>query len=409
MVRTRQDSTDADAAEQASALRLAPGLRALFRQSFPRFSDAEYGRRLRALGQAMQHAEVDHLLLVCAQRVGNAVPWLTSWPGTHEALLIFRPGEMMTMYVEYRNHLPQARALARDVDVRWGEQQGLVKVAEDLERRAAKRVGVIGPLSGPRWKALENRFHLISLDAEYVTLRMHKSDEEMDWLRIGAALSDAGMRALIADTTVGMTEHDLANMIERAYVGLGGTHGIHYVGSTAMAAPDLCVPRQFHSRRKIGVGDFVFGELSAAWWDYSGQVLRGFTVDAEPSVLYQDLHGTALAAYEAITKVIRPGATPAELIEASSVIEENGFTICDDLVHGYGGGYLPPILGCKSRPARQESLVLSENMCLVVQPNVTTKDYSAGVQFGNLIRVTKDGCESLQRVPHEFFRAGQAT
>jgi hypothetical protein len=80
MVRTPQESTDADAAEQANALRLAPGLQALFQQSFPRFSDAEYGRRLRALAQAMQHAEVDHLLVICAQRVGNAVHWLTSSP-----------------------------------------------------------------------------------------------------------------------------------------------------------------------------------------------------------------------------------------------------------------------------------------------------------------------------------------
>ena len=39
---------------------------------------------------------------------------------------------MMTMYVEYYNHVPQARMLARGVDVRWGEEQGIVKVAEEL-------------------------------------------------------------------------------------------------------------------------------------------------------------------------------------------------------------------------------------------------------------------------------------
>jgi Xaa-Pro dipeptidase len=131
-------------------------------------------------------------------------------------------------------------------------------------------------------------------------------------------------------------------------------------------------------------------------------------VETEPTPLYRDLYATAVAAYDAVTSAIRPGATAAELIEASLIIEANGFTSCDDLVHGYGGGYLPPIIGSKSRPAREESLALAENMCLVVQPNVITKDASAGVQIGNLLRVTKDGCESLQRIPQGFFRAGEA-
>ncbi|MET0539012.1 MAG: M24 family metallopeptidase [Xanthobacteraceae bacterium] len=390
------------------ALDLVPELLPVFEQSFPRFSNAEYARRGSALARAMERAGVDHVLLVCVQGVGNGVRWLTSWPGTNEALLIFRPGEPMVMYVEYCNHVPQARALTRETDVRWGEQQGIVKVCEELDRQAAKRVGVIGPLSGVRWKTLEERFQIVSLDSEYVGLRMRKSDEEIDWLRIGAALSDAGMCALIGGTRPGMSEHDLANIIERAYVGLGGTHGIHFIGSTSMAAPNLCVPRQFPSRRKLRAGDFVFCEFSASWWDYSGQVLRGFTVEAEPNSLYQDLHATAVAAYEDVTKVVRPGAVAAELIEASSTIEANGFTTCDDLVHGYGGGYLPPIVGSQSRPARKESVALAENMCVVVQPNVSTRDYTAGVQVGNLLRVTSNGCESLQRIPLGFFRAGQA-
>ncbi len=42
---------------------------------------------------------------------------------------------------------------------------------------------------------------------------------------------------------------------------------------------------------------------------------------------------------------------PAQVIEASRVIEDAGFTIIDDLLHGYGGGYLPPVLGCTNRPS----------------------------------------------------------
>jgi Xaa-Pro aminopeptidase len=87
-----------------------------------------------------------------------------------------------------------------------GRGKGIVKTAEELSRRGAKRVGIIGPLGGPRWKQLETKFELVSFEAEYVKLRLIKSEEEIAWLRIGAALSDAGMAALVGGTRAGMTE-----------------------------------------------------------------------------------------------------------------------------------------------------------------------------------------------------------
>jgi Xaa-Pro dipeptidase len=74
-----------------------------------------------------------------------------------------------------------------------------------------------------------------------------------------------------------------------------------------------------------------------------------------------------------------------------------------------GGGYLPPIVGSKSRRAGPlPTLLLEENMCIVVQPNVITPDHKAGVQFGELVRVTATGFESLHRTARRLFRAGQA-
>ena len=178
----------------SSSFKLPPDLRAIFEQSYPRFSDGEYARRERSIANVMAAAGADHVLMVTVQNVGNATRWMKSWPGTAEALLVFRPGEKMVMFVEYYNHLPLAREMAHETETRWGEEKGIAKTAEELARRGAKRVGIIGPLSGPRWKQLETKFELVSLEAEYVKLRLFKSEEEIAWLRIGAALSDAGMR-----------------------------------------------------------------------------------------------------------------------------------------------------------------------------------------------------------------------
>jgi Xaa-Pro aminopeptidase len=267
-------------------------------------------------------------------------------------------------------------------------------------------VGLIGPLLARKQRELEKEFSVVECDADYVRLRLVKSAEELDWLRIGAAFSDAGFAALLGNTRAGMSERELGNLVERAYVGEGGTTFIHFIGVTSMEKPQLFVPPQFQSSRKVRPGDVVFCELSGSFWDYSGQVLRSFTVGAEPTPLYRALHETAEAAFDAVTGVIRHGTTMDEILDAAQVIDERGFTVCDDLVHGFGGGYFPPILGTRSRPAGPlPKMTLEENMTVVVQPNVIARDQPAGVQVGELVRVTRSGFERLHGAPRGFFRA----
>jgi Xaa-Pro dipeptidase len=397
---------------KANPFNLEPRLWSVTAQEYPRFSDAEYARRHQLLGDAMAKHGCDHLLVITDHRAGNAVQWVTGWPGTNEAYVVFKPGVKMTMFMEWFNHFPLGRKLARDVDTQWGGHRGIDKTIEELKHRGAKRVGIIGPLVVGKYKKLEQQFDMVSLDAEYVRGRMIKSAEEIDWLRIGAAMSDAGFAALLAGTAPGIDERELAALVEGAYVKHGGTTMIHYIGVTAMANPHIFVPPQYPSTRAVQPGDVVFCELSAFWWDYAGQLLRTYFVDAEPTPLYRDLHATAEAAFDAVTGVVKHGATMEEIIAAADVVEQNGFTICDDLMHGFGGGYFQPIIGSRSRPAGPlPAMTLEENMTVVVQPNVTTvaDDQSprAGVQVGELVRVTRTGFEKLHRAPRGTFRAGQ--
>ena len=254
-----------------------------------------------------------------------------------------------------------------------------------------QRVGIVGPLGHRDHRDLAGSVgDLVSLDREYQRLRLVKSPEEIERLEVAAKLSDLAVEAIAAEARVGMDERRLAAIMESAYLAEGGTNHIHYFASTSMADPDVCVPSQFQSTRRLQAGDILFCEISAAFWGYAGQVLRSFTINADPTPLYAELHVAADAAFDAIAAVTRPGTHVRDLVEASSVIEEMGFTIYDDLVHGYGGGYLPPVLGTKSRPnLPTPDMVLEEGMALVIQPNVITPDEKAGVQTGHLVVVVR--------------------
>jgi Xaa-Pro dipeptidase len=393
---------------KSEGLNLPPHLRAIHEADYPRFGDAEMERRRAAIAAMLQGAGLDHLVYCGANRFGSAVQWLTGWPVTAEAVGIFTPGAPDALFVQHVNHVPLAQRLAAPTRVAWGGGSSVAAAIAELERRAARagRVGVIGPMTFEQHAQLAARFGAVAnLNRPYGRLRQVKSAEELDWMRIGAALTDCGMTALRDGLRPGLSERDLADLVERSYVRLGGSNVIHFMGVTSMAAPGLGVPTQFAGNRRVERGDVVVAEISAAFWEHSGQVLRSFAVEEDPTPLYRDLHGAADAAYDAVAAVLKAGATPQHVIDAASVIEAAGFTIIDDLLHGYGGGYLPPILGSRSRPsAHVPDEPFRAGMVVVIQPNVVTPDGKAGVQTGEMVLITETGIELFHDVPRGFIR-----
>jgi Xaa-Pro dipeptidase len=373
-------------------------------EAYPRFSDEEMAARAARLDAVLDAAGAAHAVIYGANRFGSAVGWLTSWPVTREAVVVHTPGERDLLLVNFYNHVPNARTLASGAEVEWAGDDAIGTALAALRDRGAAgtAIAAIGPL-GYRAFARLDEFAGAALDlaAEYTRLRLVKSEEEIAWTRLAAELTDAGVAAIREAARPGVSDHELAAAAEGAWVARGATTHIHYFGATAMAAPALSVPAQWPSGRVLRAGDALTCEVSAAWWGYAGQLLRTFTIASEPTPLYGELHDVAEAAFEAIVARLRPGATAADVVAASSVIEDAGYTIRDDLVHGFVGGYLPPTLGSRSRElAPVPEFSFEAGMMIVVQPNVVTPDEAAGVQTGELVLVTADGAESL----HAFER-----
>ena len=378
---------------------------------YPRFSDGEMARRRAALEAVMAEHGVAHLLVYGANRFGSAVGWLTRWPVTREALVVVTPGERDALFVDFYNHVPNARRIATEADVRPAAPLGIATAVEELRARGAAgaRVGLIGPLGHhghARLAALAGE--VVDLDAAYTRLRLRKSAEEIDWLRVGCALTDDAVRALRDGARPGLDERELGALVEGAYVARGGTTHIHYFAATSMAAPEMAVPAQWPSTRRLEAGDALTCEISASWWDHPGQLLRTFAVGAEPAPLYRELHAAADAALDAVLGVLRPGATAADVVAAARVIEDAGFTTRDDLLHGFVGGYLPPVVGSPSRQiAPVPDFTFAAGMTVVVQPNVVTPDERAGVQTGELVLIGEDGPERLHTVELGLLSAGR--
>jgi Xaa-Pro dipeptidase len=378
-------------------------------------SDAEWKRRRRAVDQlaADQHLDVLVVFGTSANaRQGQAqVHFLTGFMGHQDAYVVWTPGRDPVLFVQYFNHVPYARRVAY-ADVRWGGARSVDAIADELAGRPrALRVGLVGPVPYSDYERLigclgDRTF--VDATADFLRLRLVKSEEELEWMTRAAAITDQALAALVGAAVPGITELELQAEAVAAAIRAGGQPHFLYLSSTPMANPDRIVPQQDLSDRRLQAGDAIILELSAAYTAYSGQVLRTVAVNAELTETYRRLHDVAWQAFHEVARSIAPGVSASTIVEAASLIETHGFTICDDLVHGYGGGYLPPILrtpGSSHGPV--PDFVFERNMTLVIQPNVVTTDQRAGVQVGELVRVTENGVVSLHRIPQRLMHGGE--
>jgi Xaa-Pro aminopeptidase len=392
------------------ALGLNARLMAIVDADYPRFSAGEMARRRDLMAREMEKAGVDHLVATAAFFRGGPVHWLSDWLTTYEAALVFSPGRKDTIFVQFYNHMPQARALMPDVDMRWGGVSTIQSVIGELKARGAKpkRVGAVGMVPMGYAKASAAAIEdVIDLTPAYGRLRLEKSKEEIDWYRIAARLSDLPIEALRREIRPGLDERDLGGITEAAYTPWRGSNIIHFFSSTAMRAPDCFVPRQHATTRKLSRGDAISCEITASFWEHWGQVLHTFSIGEPLTPEYARLHEAAERAYDAILGVLKPGISARELAIGARVIEEAGFTYYDDLVHGFGGGYLQPILGSPTRGHEPlPDMTLETGMMMVIQPNVITQDQRAGVQTGELVVITDTGAETLHTVPRGPYVVG---
>ncbi|HEY7973853.1 MAG TPA: M24 family metallopeptidase, partial [Ktedonobacterales bacterium] len=316
---------------------------------YPGFSDAEFARRYTTVRALMASAGLDALVVYGTPVAFNEVQYLSNFRVTREAYLVFPLAGDPTLFLQYFNHLPYARQVASVGDVRWGGASSVATVADHLRERALAggRIGLVGAIPFQAYLTLQRELPgatLVDFTSEMQRLRLVKSAEELAFLRRGAELSDLAIAALEREARPGLTEHALAAIVEGAYLAAGGQNSIHYMATTPMRDPSVCVPAQAQSDRVIERGDVLISEISAQYHGYPGQIQRPFAIGEAPTPAYQRLYEVAVEAFDRIAAVIHAGATVEDVLDAAESIHAAGFTIYDDLLHGLGGGYLPPIL-----------------------------------------------------------------
>jgi Xaa-Pro dipeptidase len=383
------------------------------RELYPRFSEAEFARR-HAAARALAAAQGLDALVVygnsgIARHNHADIHYLSGFLGNRNNYLVLPARGEPVLYVQSYNHVPNARELSA-IRTEWGGTDSALAVARHVQDLglAGGTLGYVGEVPVQAWLLWQRElpgWRFEDVTRAFRRLRLVKSSEEIEWLERGAALTDAAIENLVANLEPGMPEYVLGALIESAALARGGMTHLCYLSSGPQEGVAPCVPRQNLSQRPIERGDVINIEVSVSYWGYSGQAHRPIFVGKEPNALYRGLWDCALEAYQRCLARLRAGATSEDVLDAAEVIAARGYSINDGFLHGFGIGLLPPSIGTRQtgRGVPTPPFRFEENMCVVVQPNVVTPDERAGVQLGNLVRITREGAQCLHRLPLQYF------
>jgi Xaa-Pro aminopeptidase len=228
-------------------------------------------------------------------------------------------------------------------------------------------------------------------------LRRLKDDRELDALRAAAAAADATMRdvrALGADA-VGQTEADLAAFVEERLAAHGGT-GVAF-DTIVGAGENGADPHHASGGREIRPGDPVVLDFGTRVDAYPSDQTRTVVFDGDPPAEFERVHDVVREAQAAGVAAAEPGVTTGAVDRAArAVIEEAGYG--DRFVHRTGHGVGLDVHEEPDIVAGGE-VELEPGMVFSVEPGVYLSD-RFGVRIEDLVAVTEDGVERLNRTEH---------
>ncbi|MCH8552143.1 MAG: Xaa-Pro peptidase family protein [Natronospirillum sp.] len=173
------------------------------------------------------------------------------------------------------------------------------------------------------------------------SLRLTKSDYEIDLLRHSARMTEAGMRAAEAASRNGATEHQIAAAASEALLASGSE--FMSLQPIVTSGPRSSVIHLNHSERAVKPGESVFLEMGAAYRRYTAPMMRT-VVTGPPSDDMLRVRDCCAGLQEVLLAQMVPGNT---FDDAARAAEKVLASLVDEVffsgVFGYSvGAQFPP-------------------------------------------------------------------
>lgn len=233
--------------------------------------------------------------------------------------------------------------------------------------------------------------------------RASKTDDEIECLRMSAAICEAGFQAMKERIAPGVRDNDVWAEAVRRIIALGGEHA----GGKLSSGPDTWPKSQADSSdRIIRPGDVVYADFyNIGYNGYRSCYYRTFSCGkASPST--KDAYKRAVETLYAVLEAMRPGATTADAAQHFPDAEGEYWDYYDATQawqittnhwgHGIGLSlYEIPLIW--RGVSLDHPVELREGMTLAVETQ--DRDGAQGVRVEEMVVVRKEGVEVLSQWP----------
>jgi Xaa-Pro aminopeptidase len=232
---------------------------------------------------------------------------------------------------------------------------------------------------------------LIPAEGMVEELRSFKDKREVEIISRAVSISDAAVEQVRRHLKEGMTEIEVAWMIEK-FMRENGSQPLTYDVIVA-AGPNAALPHAKPSDRPIKKGEPVLLDFGAKVEGYTSDLSRTITI-GKPDDTFNKVYKIVLEAQRRAIEEIRSGITGRQADGiARKVIEEAGYG--DNFGHGLGHGlgleiHEKPTLG----PSSED--VLDNGMVFTVEPGVYISGWG-GVRIEDTVMLEYDRIRALSQ------------
>ena len=304
--------------------------------------------------------------------------------GNHKLLVndLFRQTRDLGVEIQYYNDTQDGvEILSRIMDA-----SALVAIDKNWPARFLLRLQELKAASG-----------YVNSSAIVDGVRLVKTPDEQEKMRAASRLNDQVMEKLVDVLSEDHTELELKDILSKLYAGVG-CQGFSFDPITAFAG-NAADPHHEPDNSRGKYGDCVVLDIGGLKDDYCSDMTRtvflGTVSDRQRQiyevVLEANLRGIAAA---------KPGNRMCDVDNAvRSFIEEKGFGPYFTHRTGHSIGLEVHETGDVS--AVNETLI-RPGQCFSVEPGIYIPEEGIGVRIEDLVLITEDGCEVLNRYPKEL-------
>src|SRR5258708_9542184 len=362
-----------------------------------------FGLRLEKLRSIAQHSNFDAVALVPGPTLMSRTG--VSYPLSERPIVLFTPTSgdpaMLIPTLEVPRIVDAAPFPIRFFS--YSDNDGYHPAYEQVCKAlglAGKRVAVEGlkmrVLEGQLLERYAEGCTVVSADDAVTSIRLYKEADEIAAMRKAIAVSEGALDSILDKIRVGMTEHQITNLLLNKMAELGS--GGNAFDPIVLSGPNSALPHGVPSDRRLQAGELLLFDFGTTFDGYPADITRVFAVGSLDDEL-RKVYDTVLAANEAGIRAVRPGVTAQDVDRATrKVITDAGYG--KYFLHRTGHG-----LGLDVHEAANivegNTQVLEPGMVFTIEPGIYLAD-RGGVRIEDNVVVTESGADVLTTFPKAF-------